>query len=135
MSNEVAVVKFESGDIFYTAYNGTGNTIGYVLRSTEKEVLDDPFPDPEWDAWVALAGPENDQNEFYQSQASATFSDEEDVEVFTPYADGINWIAKASRLQMRVTGVFSDDDDEHCREGCPEWARGLIKSRLLKQAI
>ena len=133
MSNEVAVVRFKNGDVFYTAYQGTGSAINYILRPTENEVLVDPFPDPEWEAWLAKAGPEDDQNEFYLMRDRKTYPDEEDVEVYTPYADGLSWSAKASRSQMRVTANFSDDDDPECQEGCPKWAQGLIESRLLKQ--
>jgi|TARA_Y100001001_G_C7957891_1_gene291391 hypothetical protein len=129
MSNEVAVVRFDNGDVFYTAYHGTSSAINYVLVSSEKEVIDDPFPDPEWDAWESKPEPKESLDEFYRRLNEATYSDEESVEVYTPYAGGIHWIAKASRAAMRITGGFSDESSQ---DGCPDWAIGLIESNGLR---
>jgi len=129
MSNEVAVVRFKNGDVFYTAYHGTSSAINYVLFPSEQEVIKDPFPDPEWDAWESKPEPKESLDEFYRRLNEATYSDEEFVEVYTPYAGGIHWTAKASREAMRITDGFSDEGSE---EGCPDWALGLITSDGLK---
>lgn len=130
MSNEVAVVRFKNGDVYYTAYHGTSSAINYVLVPSEEEVIEDPFPDPEWDNWVAKPEPKEDLDEFYRRLNEAIYSDEEEVEVYTPYAAGLFWAAKASRVSMRITSGFSD---EYSKDGCPEWAEGLIKTSGIKR--
>jgi hypothetical protein len=129
MSNEVAVVRFKNGDVFYTSYHGTSSAINYVLLVSEKEVIDDPFADPDWDSWESRPEPKETLDEFYRLLNETTYSDEEDVDVYTPYANGLHWKAKASREAMRITNCFSD---ENSQKGCPDWAVGLIKSDGLK---
>lgn len=129
MSNEVAVVRFKNGDVFYTAYHGTGSAINYVLVASEQEVIDDPFPDPEWDDWESRPEPKESLDEFYERINKAVYPDEEDVEVYTPYAGGIFWTAKASRASKRITAGFTD---EYSKYGCPDWAVDLIKSNVMK---
>ncbi len=118
MSTEVAVVRFKNGDVFYTAYHGTSSAINYVLLPSEQEVIKDPFSDPK-----------ESLEEFYRRLNESTYSDEKFVEVYTPYAGGIHWAAKASRKAMRITDGLSDADSEH---GCPDWAVGLVTSEALK---
>jgi hypothetical protein len=129
MSNEVAVVRFKNGDIFYTAYQGTSSTINYVLLSSEQEVVKNPFPDPVWDAWQQKTEPKESLLEFCQRLGEVVYPDEEAVGVYTHYAGGMYWTAKASRIAMRITGGFSGEDSE---DGCPDWAVGLIESNGLK---
>lgn len=132
MSNELAIVRFKDGTLVYTAYNGCGSSVNEVLRTSQEEVIADPFPDPDWDEW------ERDPNrcsldEFYQRKNAVAYPDAEEVKIFTPYAGGISWSAKASRSAMRVTSGFSDLNADDSEDGTPSWAQSIPLKSLRKR--
>ena len=123
MSNELAVIKFKNGDVFFSAYHGCGSEINSVLRDDVESVLSDPFPEPERNEWLANANEGGSPTKFYSDQDSRVYDVEDAVEVYTPYGGGEYWMALASRSAMRISSGHSID---FSNDGQPDWAKGLL---------
>ncbi|MBJ7265421.1 hypothetical protein [Idiomarina abyssalis] len=138
MSNEAACIRFPSGNVYFTGYHGCSSAIHNIIFKDKAQLFIDAFTDPEEDAFLETAESYEDREAFEKQRSERKYDDLVDVEIFTPYAGGILWKAKASEGAKVVVSGLSDMDSNattsyrKCSEW-PEWVKetGMPETRSL----
>jgi len=106
-NRDLALVRFPDGSILYTIYIGTKDRVHHALQNSPEEVISNPFPDPEWDIWLAAATEKDSPEDFYAAQEKAVYNKVEKVKIYTSYRNGVTWTATASKIDKRIVSDFS----------------------------
>jgi hypothetical protein len=139
MSNEAALIRFPNGNIYFTGYHGCGSRINNIIFEDKAQLFIDAFVDPEEEAFSATAENYEQREAFEKERHARVYDDIVEVEIFTPYASGVLWKAKASESAMIVVDCLSEMDSDTAIEyesesNYPDWvkATGIPASSSLK---
>lgn len=128
MSNEIAVVRFPDGTIMFSGYHGCGSRVNPFLCATLDEAIKDPFSDKEYEAALERATDYDEIEAFYRKRDGREYPNAVEVEVFTPYGDGIYWKDKACKESKFLLPDITDSLEEigyDSKEEWPEWVLEL----------
>lgn len=130
MSNEAACIKFPNGNIYFTGYHGCSSAIHHIVFENKKQLFEDAFADPEEELFNETAESYEERKAFEKQRAERLYEDLTEVDVFTPYAGGILWKAKASESAKLVVSGFSDIDSNSAisyenNSDWPNWIKSI----------
>ena len=149
MSNEIVLARFPNGDIFFTGYHGCSSTAHEFIFEKLDQIYDDAFADTEYDKFCSNESKSyEDVRAFEHSRASMKYEDIQTIELFTPYAGGSLWSARASRAgRIIVSGLSNIESDGvnavdfQDRSNWPDWVlklgvpatHSLLRSQWIEQ--
>lgn len=130
MSSEAACIIFPSGEVFFTGYHGCSSAVNHIIFDNKDQLFIDAFADPEEENFRDLAESYEDVEEFERARAARTYEDIVDVEIFTPYAGGTLWKARASLSAKVIVSGFSNVNadtvvDYQLASDWPDWVKEL----------
>lgn len=107
MSEVLGLVKFKDGTIKYFVYNGVVNIAGPKLFDTCEKMY-------------------KKNNEYIDIEVKHSIDDEE-VEIYSDYANGFYWTGRANKEKMIITSCcLIDDIDAIIHQGQPDWAAQFL---------
>lgn len=128
MSSEAALIRFPNGNVYFTGYQGCGSRINNILFKDKAQLFVDAFADPEEEVFSLTAETYEQREAFEKKRDARVYDDIVDVEIFTPYASGTLWKAKASESAMIVVACLSYMDSDSAIEyesesEYPDWVK------------
>lgn len=128
MSSEAALIRFPNGNIYFTGYHGCGSRINNIFFEDKAQLFIDAFADPEEEAFSITAENYEQREAFEKERDERVYDDIVEVEIFTPYASGALWRAKASESAMIVVNCLSEMDSDSTIEyesesEYPDWVK------------
>lgn len=126
MSSSFALVKFKkTGNIYYTYYNGTSDTICPFLYTAQE------CYDPKIDCYCAISYGRT----LWGQHSSRTFPDNvtdvDDVEIYSDYGGGFYWDGTGSESIKMINPILDEWGElalPNEKSGMPEWVDEFLKS-------